>query len=122
METIEMNSTVFQKMRTDFDRLLSRTIRCLLEKNSSTATVSLKLDIELERITLIDEHSDTGTKEVITPRFSHKVSSVMQIKQEEKGASDGMYELTFDDVACLYAVREFGGDQTTFEQYVGGIK
>lgn len=122
MERIEMNSEVFTSMRADFDKLLYRTIKCMLEKDSSSATVALRLDIELMRTSLIDELSDTGVREVIVPKFSHKISSVMQIKTEEKGRTEGVYELTYDDIACKYAVKEIGGDQTTFEQYVGGIK
>ena len=119
MERFSMDSEAFAKLRLDFDKLLSQTIRSMMQKQSSSASLGLKLDIELERTTVIDNRAPDGVRSVILPRFTHKVSSVIQMKTEEKGKTEGAYELSWDDLRQEYTMLPIGNEQITFEQYGG---
>lgn len=120
MERFTLDADAFVTMRNDFDRMLINTVRSMMMKNSDTATVSLKLDIDLLRTTAVDDEAPDGVRDIIMPRFEHKVSSVMQMKAEEKGKADGVYELSWDDVRNEYGMRAISEGQTTFDQYTGG--
>lgn len=114
LERFTLDAEAFEKMRNDFDRFLINTIRSMMTKNSDTATISLKLDINLIRTTMVDDEAPDGVRDVIKPVFEHKVSSVMQTKTEEKGKADGSYELSWDSVRNEYAMRVITEGQMTF--------
>ncbi len=59
-----------------------------------------------------------GKREVIIPRFDHKVSSVLQIKDEASGTLGGGYELVFDEVRREYVMREIISPQTSLDEYM----
>lgn len=119
MERFTLDADAFVTMRNDFDRMLINTVRSMMMKNSDTATVSLKLDIDLLRATAVDDEAPDGVRDIIMPRFEHKVSSVMQMKAEEKGKADGVYELSWDDARNEYGMKTISEGQTTFDQFGG---
>ncbi len=119
MIRLTIDSDAFEKLRLDFDKLLSQTISSMMQKQNSIASMGLKLDIELERTTVIDNRAQDGVRSVIMPRFTYKVSSAMQMKSEEKGKTEGAYELAWDDLRREYTMLPIGNEQTTFEQYGG---
>lgn len=50
------------------------------------------------------------------PRFDHKISSVMQIKNEESGSLKGEYELVWDDDLQDWIMKPIdNGQQTIFD-------
>ena len=114
-----LDAAALANMRSDFNAMLIHTVKGMMDKSSNTATLTLKLDIELQRTTVIDKTALDGVRDVIMPRFAHKVSSVMQTKLEEKGHAEGAYELTYDTQRCEYIMRPVANEQTTFEQYGG---
>jgi len=59
-----------------------------------------------------------GKREVIIPRFDHKVSSVLQIKDEASGTLGGGYKLVFDKVRREYVMREIISPQTSLDDYM----
>lgn len=115
MERLTLNADVFTALRNDFDKLLARTVGNMMIKHSDTASVTLRLDIDLIRRTMIDESSPDGTREIIMPMFEHRISSVMQVKSEEKGKSDGSYEMAWDELRREYTMRPVINEQMTFD-------
>lgn len=114
MDRFTLDAAAFNTMRADFDRVLVDTIGSMMTKSSDTATVSLKLDIDLLRTSVPDSNAPDGVRDVIMPRFQYKVSSVMQMKTEEKGKADGTYELSWDDNRQEYAMKALSEGQITF--------
>ena len=112
METYEQNlhisDSVFEGMRKDADVVLQRLIKNMVEKDSMEGKVTITIDLSLiqEFIPNMDPSIEGETRRVLTPKISHKVGSVMQIKNETKGDKncDGM-ELVFDPEKGEYVMK-----------------
>ena len=109
--SIDVYSEAFEQLRDDFNAVLARTIATMMGKDSSESTITLKLNINLAREPIIDDSAPDGVRDVIRPEFSHKVSSVMQIKQEEQGKTEQPYELVWDEVRHEFGMRPIGAEQ-----------
>ena len=88
---LNIESDAFSAMKQDFDKVLRRTLANMQQKESSDATLTLKLSISLIEQDAPDFESAyaNATRKVQKPRFDHKISSVMQIKTEESGSLKG---------------------------------
>lgn len=95
-------SGAFEKMRGDFDKVLQNTLRNMEQKESSYAEIGVKLKITLIRSEVSDGSGMYMTREILKPRFEHKVTSVMNIKDEEKGFFLGECELVWDKESDTY--------------------
>lgn len=117
---LTLESDTFNAMKVDFDNVLKKTLSNMQEKGSEAAEVKVSLKISFEK----GEQSDIqindldGRREVIIPRFDHKVSSVLQIKDEVSGTLGGGYELVFDKVRREYVMREIISPQTSLDDYM----
>jgi len=117
---LTLESNTFNALKVDFDNVLKKTLSNMQEKGSEAAEVKLNLKISFEK----GEQSDIqindldGKREVIIPRFDHKVSSVLQIKDEASGTLGGGYELLFDKVRREYVMREIISPQTSLDDYM----
>ena len=114
---ISIYSDAFEKLREDFDRLMQQTIHNMKEKGSSDAAVSVKIDIELEKTFAPVELPDgtRSTRDVYIPKFTHKVSSVLNIKSETKGSFEEECELMWDPARQKFMLVPIGYDQMTLE-------
>ena len=113
---LNINSEAFEPMKKDFDRVLKKTLSNMYSKQSDVAEITLKLKIALEEETApdINEGVVTGTREIIVPTLNHKLSSVMQIKEETSGTFKGNYELVYDEDAQEFVIRPVEDAQMTF--------
>lgn len=113
---LNINSEAFEPMKNDFDRVLKKTLSNMYSKQSDVAEITLKLKITLEEETApeINEGVVTGTREIIVPTLNHKLSSVMQIKEETSGTFKGNYELVYDEDAQKFVIRPVEDAQMTF--------
>ena len=100
-------SDAFEKMRGDFDKVLQGTLRNMEQKESSYAEIGVKLKITLIRSEVSD--GSYMTREILKPRFEHKVTSVMNIKDEEKGFFLGECELVWDEMSGTYIAVPLSG-------------
>lgn len=87
---IEMNLNVedemFSAMRDDTNRVMKKLIKNMVEKESYNGTVTIKIDLDLFKLA-VDDYSKDGNlsqRTALVPKVSHKVGSVMQIKDETK--------------------------------------
>lgn len=105
---INICSDIFSGLRNDFDDMLKKTISKMLSKQCDGADVTIKLGISL---------TETGNenKAQFTPIFRHKVSTVMNIKDEKCGGFSGRYTLFYDSVNDEYAIREIDNGQIKFD-------
>lgn len=104
-----ITSGAFENMRGDFDKVLQNTLRNMEQKESGYAEISMKLGITLIRSEVSDSHY--AAREILKPRFEHKVTSVMKIKDEESGFFKEECELVWDENAGTYIAVPLDGGQ-----------
>lgn len=112
MEGFEQNlhiaDSAFEGMRHDADRVLQKLLKNMVEKESLEGSVTIKIDVSLtqEFIQNTDPDIEGETRKVLSPAFTHKVGSMMQIKDEAKGGInyEGM-EMVWDDELKEYVVK-----------------
>lgn len=107
-QSLHINDSAFEGMRADADRVLQRLLKNMVEKDSMEGKVTITIDVSLiqEYIPNRDPNVEGETRRTLTPKLSHKVGSVMQIKNEAKGDTnyDGM-EMVWDDERKEYVLR-----------------
>lgn len=113
---LTLESNAFAKMKEDFDNILKRTLGNMQVKESHDATLTLKLNISLEETDVPDFESpfENAMKTIHKPRFDHKVTSVMQIKNEESGSLKGDYELVWSEEMNDYVMKPIDNGQRSF--------
>ncbi len=122
MSTIDMSleGEAFEKLREDFDKVLTGTITNMKEKGSGAASLTIKLDVELEK-TFAPVNLPDGSqvmRDVFIPHFAHKVSSVMQIKSQASGAFDQECEVVWDTANDRWMLVPFDGGQMSLTEEI----
>ncbi len=109
---MNINSGAFKAMREDFDKVLTRTLKNILSKEGDCAELTVKLKIGLEKAKAPNfaPYGDPE-RDIVKPKFEHKVSSVMNIKDEESGSFKGDYELVWDEELQDFVVRPVDNGQ-----------
>ena len=102
---LTMEGDTFNSLKTDFNQILRKTLSNMESKSSELAelTVKVKISLKKEKERTTD---DNLPRDIIVPKFDHKVSSVMQIKSEISGSLGGEYELVWDSDRGEYIMRE----------------
>lgn len=113
--TLKIESEAFAPLRTDLNTILKRTLTNMEHKQSDTAEISVKLKIELAKMPIRDDAFDDNLRYTVRPKFVHKVSSVLQVKDEESGSMSGEYELVWDDEAGEYVMRPIHDPQISMD-------
>lgn len=111
--TLTIESEAFAALRLDFNQVLQKTLANMERKESEQAELTLKLKISLEKGTAPDfrEIRYKAERDIVRPAFTHKVSSVMQIKCEKSGILSGDYELVWDEESGDYVMRPIDNGQ-----------
>ena len=107
---LSLNSDTFQALKEDFDSILSRTIGNMEMKNAGSATITLKLGIDLDKELVV---SGGVSHEVTKPTFKHDISSVVQVKDKKSGALTGDYQLVWNPEEGNYIMRRIDNGQTS---------
>nr|DAO80778.1 MAG TPA: hypothetical protein [Caudoviricetes sp.] len=107
-QNLHIDDMAFESMRHDTDRVLQKLLKNMVEKGSFDGSINIKIDIKFmqEYIVNNDITSSEETRKILIPAFTHKVSSVMQIKEEAKGgvSYEGM-EMVFDEESGEYVIK-----------------
>lgn len=96
---LSLEGEALRDLKTDFNTLLTRTIRTMREKNVEEAAVTAKLEITLTTSDNPNLYAPDNTeeRERVIPEFKHKVTATMKIKEEAAGETGGEeYELLYD--------------------------
>ncbi len=117
---LTLNSSTFAALKADFDQVLKNTLRNMQEKGSEAAEVkvSLKISVVKDEKSYIQIADFDDRREIIIPKFDHKVSSVLQIKDEASGTLGGNFELVYDEVRKDWVMREIINPQTSLGDYL----
>lgn len=109
---LHFQDETFEKLRSDADQVLQKLLANMVEKGSSEGRLTITVDISLTQETVQNRYPNIEgeTRVVHTPKFQHKVGSVLQIKNEQKGDMncDGM-EMVWDDVKGEYVLQPITG-------------
>lgn len=105
---LSLKGDAFLLLKNDFDVILERTVNNMKAKGSDEATITLKLNILLEKGT---NYTDSDEIEVDKPTFTFDISSVMQVKDKKSGVLGGDYYLELDNQSKKYVMRRIGDKQ-----------
>lgn len=107
---VTIYSEVFCKLRDNFNKMIEDTLTKMEQKGSSDASLTIKLDIEIEKTFEPVEMPDGSKKnrDVYIPHFTHKVASAMSIKSEVKGSFDEECELIWDPASQRHLLVPIG--------------
>lgn len=107
-QNLHINDSAFEGMRHDADRVLQKLLKNMVDKDSLEGSVTIKIDISLapEYIANMNPNIEGETRRILTPAFTHKIGSMMQIKDEAKGGInyEGM-EMVWDDELKEFVVK-----------------
>lgn len=103
---LTLESDAFNLLRSDFNQILRLTLNNMIRKEGEKAEVKISLKIALAQGFAPDPEEEDTERQVIIPKFEHKVSSVMQYKEEKSGILGGAeYELVWDKNKREYVMR-----------------
>ena len=108
---IVIESDLFSELRASFNKVLINTLTNMQAKGSSTAEMTLKLNINLNKV--YDENNISG----YLPEFKHKVSSVFKTKSEESGSAGSAFGLVFNAETGEFELRKRGDGQMTMDDF-----
>lgn len=112
VETLHIDDETFRKMRVDADQVLQKLLKSMAEKGSLDGRLTIAIDISFteETVQNKDSNIEGDIRVAHKPKFQHKVSSVLQIKNEQKGDMncDGM-EMVYDELKKEYVLKPIIG-------------
>ena len=110
--SLHLQDETFSKLRDDADQVLQKLLANMAEKGSLEGKLAITVDVSFvqETVQNRDANIEGETRVVYTPRFKHKVGSVLQIKNEQNGDMncDGM-EMYWDTEKGEWMLRPITG-------------
>ena len=100
---ISLRGDTFSPAANDFDLELAVLLSRMRNLNIEEGTITLRLNIELERQFPVDE--DGNEREIYVPRFEHEVTTALTQKTKRNGVIDHDFVLTMssDGIVGLYS-------------------
>lgn len=104
---LNFESDTFSDMKRGMNFVLQRLLGNMQEKGATEGSMTLKVDISLtnEYIPNYDPEVEGESRKISKPKFKHKVTSAVQIKDEKTGNLDTEMELTFDEESGEYVMQ-----------------
>lgn len=104
---LNFESDTFDNVRRDMNFVLQRLLGNMVEKGSTEGSMTLKLDVSFatEYIPNFNPQIEGESRKIEKPKFKHKVTSAVQIKDEKSGNLDSEMELVFDEVTGEWIMR-----------------
>lgn len=104
---LNFESDTFSDMKRDMNFVLQRLLGNMQEKGATEGSMTLKVDISLtnEYIPNYDPEVEGESRKISKPKFKHKVTSAVQIKDEKSGNLDTEMELTFNEESGEYVMQ-----------------
>lgn len=94
---VSINDDIFEFMKLNFDEMLNNILFSMQKKESDNGELTLKISLSRETE---EQQNPIFGKEIesyIKPRFEHKITSSIQIKDERSGSFDEDYKLVSED-------------------------
>jgi len=112
---LKLSSDAFNALKSDFDSMLRQVLYSMEQKEAEEGSMTIKLDISLlkEHVTDYKSSIEGAQREIIVPKFKHKVTSTITYKDEKSGFLGGRFELVWDPATSGWILREIDDGQTT---------
>ena len=112
----------FDEMRNALDVTLQTTLKSMIAKNMTGASIGLKIDITLMKQVLKDDNAPTGTREALRPDINARIVAAMQQRVDKKVGVIGKtsnVELLVDDTGDFFFVtkEEASGQLSMFNSW-----
>lgn len=107
MKELNFDGDTFSGVKRDMNFVLQRLLGNMQEKGCQDGALTLKLSVSLVR-EFVPNYNPTipgESREVAKPKFSHKVTSRMQVTDEKKGNLDTEMELFLNEETGEYEMR-----------------
>lgn len=118
MYDLNIQSPEFATLRAGFDKMLNSIMATLHEKGTTSASLSMKLDIDLFKEAV--DMPDGSTRWANKPLIAHKFVGTIQQKSELSGKADfARKELVWDYDTQMFVVAEsarMNGQVSMFEE------
>ena len=100
---LRLENEIFDGSRSDMNVIIRELIRNMIEKGSEDGKITATIEVGL-----LQEYTETGT--ALQPRFTHKVNSVLQLKDQKSGIAPCKdMELVLDEKDNTYYLRHVKG-------------
>lgn len=98
-----LDSSYFDKMRSDLDTHIRRAFAIMDKKDISGAKIGLAIDITTDRDKVRDDKAPLGVREAVVPHVGYKLTFKLEAKGEVKGdVVGGGHEVVRDDSGDYY--------------------
>lgn len=118
---IHLYNRDFDEMRNLLDITLQQTMMRMLGKGMDTGSITLKIDIALNRDVINDHNAPTGSRPAIHPEIDYKITHMIQQKDSVDGEiiPRGSDELLVDDNGNMFLVskEEASGQLSMFDTW-----
>lgn len=103
---LRIEADTFEKLRRYADIVLQRALGTMKEKESMEGKVTITIDIKLvpDFIPNYDPQVKGETRKILKPKFDHKVTSAINIKNEEKGSVNPEMAMVWDEQKQEYVL------------------
>lgn len=107
VKELDFDSDTFVNIKRDMNFVLQRLIGNMVEKGCTNGSLKLNIDVSFDReyIPNYNPKVQGESREINKPRFKHKVTSTMQIKDEKDGNMHTEMELVFDEDTGEYVLQ-----------------
>ena len=106
----------FEEARMNFNRVLQRLFKNMVDNDSMDGSITLKIDVSLENDYIPNYDPDIAgeSRKIQKPKFKHKVSSNITVKDELSGNKNPEMQLVWDEERQMYVLAYITGtDQRT---------
>ena len=111
-----LEDETFGSARENFNIVLQKLFKSMIDSESSEGSITLKVDVDMEKEYIPNNDPDIKgeTRLVHLPRFTHKVTSTITVKEERKGIQNPNMELVWDEESKSYKLQYISNtDQRT---------
>lgn len=111
IKELVIEDATFEEARLNFNRVLQRLFKNMIDSDSTDGSIALKIDVTLmnEYIPNYDPNVEGETRKIQKPKFKHKVSSNITVKDELSGDKNPEMQLVWDEERKMYVLAYITG-------------
>ncbi len=91
MHKLSLDGEVFRELKTDFEEAMHETLLRMQKTETRSASLNVKLTVTLEKRASMDGEL------YLSPRFEHRISTDISIKDSRDGFVEKEYRLVYDE-------------------------
>lgn len=121
--TLSLNGETFNNLKMDFEQMLQNLLTEMKKRGSQDGSLTIKMNVTLTPGQARDFQSaaDGAMRDITKPLFTHKMSTVMQLKDERNGQQGGNCELVWDEEIGEWVMKEIDNGQTSIFDHENGV-